>query len=124
MSRGLFDRLQDEIQARENARGLSMADVLSLPDAERKLINWLLDQDEASFPELVARAGENEQSVRTMLDALVKQGFLRRIEDGSGEENVCYRVRFARKRGASLPLDIWAALDEKIDKPEAGKSQS
>ena len=124
MSGGLFDRLQNELNAREKARGLSMTDLLSLPDAERKLMNWLLDRQEASFSELVTQAGESKQRVRAMVDALVMQGFLRKIERGTEEENVGYQVRFARKRGASLPLNIWSALDEKIGKSETGQGDS
>ncbi|HEX2988059.1 MAG TPA: hypothetical protein VHS06_07815 [Chloroflexota bacterium] len=39
---GVFDRLQDEMVAREKAAGLTMADVLSLPDPERRLFNWVM----------------------------------------------------------------------------------
>lgn len=124
MSESLFDRLQNELNAREKARGLSMADVLSLPDAERKLMNWLLDQQEVSFAELVAHTGESKQSLSSMIDALVAQGFLRKIDRGAGEENICYQVRFARKRGATLPLNIWSALDDKIDPPKSGHGES
>lgn len=124
MSGGLFGRLQNELNAREKARGLSMADVLSLPDSERKLVNWLLDQQEASFSALVTNAEESKQNVRVMVDALVMQGFLRKIVRGVGEENIYYQVRFARKRGASLPLNLWSALDDKIGKSETEHGQS
>jgi hypothetical protein len=46
MSGDLFSRLQAEVEAREKAAGLSMADALALPDAPRKLFNWLVRRGE------------------------------------------------------------------------------
>jgi hypothetical protein len=111
MTKGLFDRLQDELEAREKAAGLSLADVLMLPDPQRQLVNWMMDQEQMSLAAVMAHTGEPEEAVRRMLGTLVEKGFLREMEV-AGESR--YQIRFARKRGASLPLNIWQALDEKL----------
>lgn len=49
MGEGLFGRLEQELEARDKAAGLSMADILSLPDTLRALVNWMLRKDVAAW---------------------------------------------------------------------------
>lgn len=120
MSKGLFDRLQSELDAREKAAGLSMADVLMLPDSLRALVNWMLDQEQIRFSAIVAHSGQSEADARAMVAKLVERGFISRLENRmeskvEREDDAIYRIRFARKRGATLPLNVWRALDNKLD---------
>ena len=46
---GLFDRLQGELEAQEKAAGLSIADVLELPDQLRQLVNWMMREGDVSL---------------------------------------------------------------------------
>jgi len=110
MSTGLFGRLQGELDAREKAAGLSVADILDLPDPLRRLMNWLMRQDEAGLAEVAAYLGEDEARTRAMLDELGEKGFVRELQI-SGK--LYYRVRLARRRKSQLSLDIWRALDTK-----------
>jgi hypothetical protein len=86
MSGDLFSRLQAEVEAREKAAGLSMADA-------------------AVF------SGQDEATVRATLAELVERGFVRELEMPEGPR---YRARLAPKRGRDIPLNIWQALDDKI----------
>lgn len=113
MTKGLFDRLQAEIDGREKAAGLSMADVLSLPDALRQLFNWMLRQEDVSLADVIQFTGQSEKKVREMLNTLVEKGFVREMKVG---EEYHYKVRLAFKRGQQLPLNIWQALDGKVEK--------
>lgn len=108
---GLFDRLQSEIEAREKAEGLTMADVLALPDEQSKLLTWLINQKEASLYEIVNHLNVPEPEVRSMMDSLVEESFVREMPVAGV---VRYKVRFARRRGRDLPLNIWQTLDEKL----------
>ena len=42
MGSGLFGRLEQELDAREKTPGLSMGDIISLPDGLRRLVNWMI----------------------------------------------------------------------------------
>jgi amino acid permease len=91
-----------------DATGLQMADVLTLPDPSRQLINWMLRRREVSLAEIVARIGQDEDVARTILDELMGQGFVREVEV-KGE--ILYRPQIAPKRGRQLSAHIWQALD-------------
>jgi len=110
MSTGLFGRLQEELEAREKAAGLSVADILDLPDPLRRLMNWLMRQDEAGLEQVAAYIKEDEAKTQAMLDELAEKGFVRKLQI-SGKLN--YRVRLAHRRKSQLSLDIWQALDTK-----------
>ena len=111
MSGDLFSRLQAEVEAREKAAGLSMADALALPDGSRKLFNWLVRRGEVGLADAAVFSGQDEATVRATLAGLVEQGFVRELELPEGPR---YRARLAPKRGRDIPLNIWQALDDKI----------
>ncbi len=120
MSEGLFERLQQELEAREKAAGLSMADLLELPETLRKLVNWVMRQQDVRLAEAAAFLGLDEATSQATLAALVEKGFVREL---TVRGEMCYRVRLARKRGRDLPLDVWRALDDRIEgSEEAGNA--
>jgi glutamate dehydrogenase (NAD(P)+) len=108
MRKEIFDRLSADGEAQERTAGGSMAGIVALPDSLRQLVNWITRQNEVGFAEAVAHTGQDEAVVRTMLDTLLEQGFVRET-DVAGESR--YRVRLAPKRGRQLPQDIWQVLD-------------
>ncbi len=110
---GLFDRLQSELSAREKAEGLSMADVLDLPDAQRQLCNWLIRQGGASLPDLLARFNQDEAATRAALAALVEQAF---VQESTVDGVRRYKMRLSARRRQQAPLSIWQALDSKVEK--------
>jgi predicted HTH transcriptional regulator len=112
MGKGLFGRLQNELDAREKAAGLSLADVLALPDELRKLVNWMLRQEEVSLQQLAAHVGHDEATTHAMVADLVENGLVREL-NLKGEQR--YRVRLAPKKQRNLPADLWRALDQKIE---------
>ncbi len=112
MGKGLFGRLQNEVNAREKTPGITIADILDLPDSLRDLINWMMREVEVSLPELAAHLGKDEPSARAMLATLLDKGFVREIEM---KGKLTYRVRLAPKRKITMPANLWKALDDKID---------
>jgi glutamate dehydrogenase (NAD(P)+) len=108
MRKEIFDRLSADSEAQEKTAGGSMAGIVALPDPLRQLVNWITRRNEVRFAQVVAHTGQDEAVVRTMLDMLVEQGFVRET-DVAGES--CYRIRLAPKRGRELPRDIWQLLD-------------
>lgn len=112
MSQGLFGRLQQELAAREKVAGLTMADILSLPNDERQLINWMVRAGEVTLAEVVAQLGQDEATVQARLAALIEKGFMREIPS-QGETH--YQIRMAPRRKRNLPDNLWQALDSLIE---------
>src|SRR5262249_55027939 len=95
MGKGLFGRIQDEVNAREKSPGITMADILTMPDQLRELIRWMMREVEVGLPQVSAYMAKDESAARSMIKSLVDQGFVREI-DMKGV--VRYRVRLAPKR--------------------------
>ncbi len=107
---GLFDRLQGEIESREKAAGLSMADILDLPDPLRRVVNWMMKEGEVSFSQVAAFIAEEE--TRRILNTLVEKGFVREL---AVQPESRFKVRLARKRKKEIPLNLWDALGDKTE---------
>ncbi len=115
---GLFGRLQSELEGREKAAGLSMADVLALPDPLRRLMNWLIRAEEVGLADVASRLDQPEESARGIVAELVERGFVRELTV-RGEAR--YRVRLSPTRPRRVPLDVWSALDERVEGPEEAR---
>ncbi len=112
---GLFDRLQSEIEGREKAAGLSIADMLVLPEPLQKLLSWMMRQREVTLSELAAHVKEEPEAARGFVAELVEKGFVRELQL---PDEPRYRVRLAAKRTRDLPADLWGALDQKVDEEQ------
>jgi predicted ArsR family transcriptional regulator len=107
---GIFDRIQDEIDQREDQEGITPADLLDLPAPLRRLMNRITREGSLTVAAAAKHLEESEDSAREMLDSLVGNGYLEREEHGEGW---VYRTRFGRKRGRKLPGGIWSALGQR-----------
>ena len=111
MSGGLFGRLESELTVREKNPGLSMADVLELPDDTRRLITWLIRQKMASWSDAVSFLECDDATAGVLLGDLVQRGYVRDFEMRGVR---CLQVRLAPKRGRTLSAGLWQALDTKV----------
>lgn len=75
----------------------TIADVLTLPDVERKLINWLVRQQKATLGEIAAFVSQDEASTQTILDGLVQKGF---VSCNAQSEPSCYEPRLRSRRSS------------------------
>lgn len=112
---GIFKHLQDEIDDRENREGISLAELLELSPPLRRLMNRITRHGKLTVAQAAQEVEMCEEEVRQMLDALVGKGYLAREE---GEDGWLYMVRFARKRGATLPPGIWSALSKRTQEED------
>lgn len=112
MGSGLFGRLEQELDAREKTPGLSMGDIISLPDSLRRLINWMVRQRQVKVEEAAAYMGQDVDAVRALLSDMIQQGYVAEFEM-RGQKY--YRVRLAAKRGRDIPLNIWQSLDDLVE---------
>ncbi len=113
MGKGLFGRVQSELDAREKTPGLSMADILDLPESLRGLVNWMMRQDQVELSQVAQYLGQDAVGARGMLATLLEKGFVRELDI---KGSVYYRIRLAPTRKRDLPPDVWQALDGKLDK--------
>lgn len=97
-----------------NAAGLHIADVSTLRDALRQLVNWMTRRGEVSLAEVMAYTGGDERMARMMVGELIKLGFVRPLE---GEQNPRYRIHPAARRGRQMSQEIWQALDQRVSPP-------
>ena len=119
---GIFDRLQKELDDREQEGGITPLDLADLPSPLRKLMRLMLREIEMDYESLSEAAkalpksdfmdkAELDQALKTLVE---KNWLIRR---GQGEV-VSYRVNLRRKAGSNLSQSIWAALDKKIEHTE------
>lgn len=116
---GLFDKLQNELDSREEEGGISPLDLAELPSKLRKLMRHMLREVEAPFERIAELAAEfdekdrmDEAELKEALEELGKLGWV--ITFGEGDK-ITYKVNLRRKRGSQLAASIWSALDNKIE---------
>lgn len=120
---GVFDRLQREIENKQQDGGITALDLADLPPALRKIMRLMLREVQLSYPNLRGAIDAmpeadrfNPTDLNNALDMLTRQSWLIRIGEG---ERAIYKVNLRRKSGSTLSAGIWASLDDKLkDKPE------
>ena len=108
---GLFNRLQDEIEARDKQTGLSPIDLLDMPEALAAVINQIIRKNGMKLEDIANELGQSLADTQFTLDELVEKGFARRVEV---KEEIWYKAQFGRKANKVLSLSIWSALDDVI----------
>ncbi len=112
MDKGLYRRLQGELDAREKTPGLTVADLLAMPESLGQLLEWMIRQGQVELGDISAFIGQDETCTRTILSDLLEKGFIREIEMRDAKY---YRVRLAPKRKHELPHNLWEALNKKVE---------
>ncbi len=117
MCGGLFGRLQGELAAREKSPGLTMRDVMNMPSPLNRLAQWMLREEQftsegvAEFLGGAASEDARAKAAEVLADWLEK-GYIREV---TVRGETYYVVRTASKRPREVPLDLWAALQDKVE---------
>lgn len=116
----IFDRLQQQLDIQKREQGISALELMDLPPNLRRIMKMMLreivmkythlSQVVAEFPP-ANRMAQNE--LDEALKTLVEQNWL--VASGEGEF-LSYRVNLRRKAGSALDRDIWATLNDRIEK--------
>jgi len=112
---GLFDRLQDEIDSREQPGGLSPIDLLDMSPALAAVIQQIIRKNGMRLDQVAAALDQSPQETQKVLDELVKKGFVRQVEV---KEEIWYKAHFGRKADKTLHDSVWAALDNIVEDEE------
>jgi len=115
---GVFDRLNKEIQDKQQEGGITPLDLVSLPPALRKIMKLMLRELQMDYPRLCEAMDAmpaEERLARNDLDdalsTLTQQFWLIRIGEG---EKAIYKVNLRRRDGSTLAAGIWSSLDAKL----------
>jgi hypothetical protein len=97
--------------------GLTMADLVALPEDQRRLVNWLLrhgtmKQQAVTATEAAKHLDQDETRTRNSLDALVSEGLVKASEDSAGAGETRYQLSLTLRRGGKIPQEIWKALEK------------
>ena len=120
---GVFDRLNKEIQDKQQEGGITPLDLAGLPPALRKIMRLMLRELQMTHPRLCEAMDSMPEAERltrdelqAALSALTQQFWLIRIGEG---EKAIYKVNLRRRQGSTLASGIWSSLDSKLkDKPK------
>ncbi len=112
---GLFDRLQDEIDSRDEPGGLSPIDLLDMSPALAAVIQQIIRKNGMRLDQIAAALDQSPQETQKILDELVKKEFVRRVEV---KEELWYKAHFGRKADKTLHQSVWAALDNVVEDEE------
>jgi hypothetical protein len=110
----LFDRLQDEIDSRENQEGISPADLLDMPPGLAAVVKQIVRRNGMNLHDVAELLNETPEAAQKTLDDLVKKGYVRKVQV---KDQVWYKAHFGRRR-SRLSSDIWSALDEAVESEE------
>ena len=112
---GLFNRLQDELDAREKGEGLSPIDLLDMPEPLTAIINQIIRKNGMKLEDIAEELGQSPKATKKTLDELVDKGYVRQVEV---KEELWYKAQFGRKADKTLSLSIWSALDGVVEDEE------
>jgi len=120
---GVFDRLQREIENKQQEGGITALDLADLQPSLRKIMRLMLRELQMNYPRLCEAMDGMSLAERlsradldAALDTLTKQFWLIRLGEG---ERAIYKVNLRRKSGSTLADGIWSNLDAKLKgKPE------
>jgi hypothetical protein len=90
-------------EGRWDVAGLSLADVIALPEAEADLVGWIMRRGEVSLREVAERAGGDTRAAHALVAALVERGV---VAETSAAGEPRYAARAAARRGGRLPAQI------------------
>jgi MinD-like ATPase involved in chromosome partitioning or flagellar assembly/predicted transcriptional regulator len=92
--------------------GITMLDVLTLPDQQRQLMNWMLRQGSVKLEEVIDRTGQDEIGVLSTLDDLIAQGFIQKFKVGDEFQYQPLLTSATAKKQKKSSKDLWKSLED------------
>lgn len=85
-----------------------MSDILTMPEEQQAVVNWLIRHYEATPADLADQIDQPLAQVQAHLDNLLEQGCVYTVDR---QGSPYYRVKLAPKSGRQMPTDVWQVLD-------------
>lgn len=102
----------DSQSADPTGAGLSLTDILELPEPKRALCYWMVRRGDVRFEEIVEQLGGDDEGARTLVATLVQDGTVREV---ASSEGTMYRVAVVPRRKLLLPAKLNRLLDDLIE---------
>ena len=83
--------------------GLSMTDLLTLPEEQSDLLNWMMRAGRVDLAQMATYLGQAPEETQTYLAPLIEQGFVQVLNP---EANPHYEVRMAATRSRRLSQEL------------------
>ena len=112
---GLFDRLQDELDARDNKKGLSPIDLLDMPPELTEVVNQIIRKNGMKLEEVAQRLNKSEDEAKEALNALIEKGYVREVKV---KQEIWYKAQFGRKADKVVSDNIWSKSDNVFNDDE------
>lgn len=105
---GLFNRLKDELAARDNTKGLSPIDLLDMPDELAEVVNQIIRRNGLKLEDVAQQLNQTEVEAKKALNKLVNKGYVRQVQV---KQETWYKAQFGRKADRVVSDSIWSKLD-------------
>ncbi len=118
MGQEFYDTLISELEAVPTVSGLIMTDILTLPEAVRQFIQWVLRRKNVTFGELADYLEGDDEHTRRVIDLMAEKGFLEETGDAG---QMRFRIHTStilhtnERRKSSKP-SLWETLGEEPPK--------
>jgi hypothetical protein len=106
----MFELLRRDLERRAALEGITMADVLDLPEPLCSALKRMVRGRSLLLSEFAAVLGLTLDEARELAASLVEKGYLIYAERRHSDEAI-YRARFSRVQGRNLPSAIWETLE-------------
>ena len=107
--RSIFDALGAGASKPRKTPETGVFDLLSLPDAERGLVTWMMREGQVTLAQVSEHLGAALDDAHQQLLDLETRGYVERV--GTGDPAV-YRTQHLARHGSRLSSDLWRALDD------------
>jgi len=85
----------------------SILDIMNLPDEQRQLVNWIIQQQKVSLSEVAVHLNISEELAQQHLQTLITQGFIQKPDNSEPEY---YQPQFPTQKKSKLTQNIWDKL--------------
>ena len=114
---GIFDRLQAELGDDDNSGGVTPLDIADLPEAERRIMLWMLRDrmatgDGITIGTLNERMPSAPGDILAIIERLARDGWLISLGE---PPNTRYKVNLRQKRGGATGFGLWSIVADRLN---------
>lgn len=103
---------QSQSRTQQPSVALNMFDVLTLPEAQRRVVNCIIRRGKVTLPEIASLIGQDETVLNPILGTLVEQGFVQTLEI---EGQLLYRPYMTARLKQPPAQKRWSILEDKTE---------
>ncbi|MGB0388628.1 MAG: hypothetical protein ACPGWR_27725 [Ardenticatenaceae bacterium] len=110
MTPDILTRCQEELKKRPQTRGISLAEVLDLPEPLDLMLNKIIRQRSMTINQMAATFDLKPAQMQQLAELLLEKGILRTAKPNSNGETR-YRVYLTRTHQRSASSNVWDKIE-------------